>query len=41
MTMNPHDISHNILARDKAMYNGHAIAAVAATSPISPKKRWT
>ena len=25
--------SHNILARDKVMYNGHAIAAVAATSP--------
>jgi xanthine dehydrogenase molybdenum-binding subunit len=33
MMMNPHDISHNILARDKVMYNGHAIAAVAATSP--------
>ncbi len=33
MMMNPHDISHNILARDKVLYNGHAIAAVAATSP--------
>jgi xanthine dehydrogenase molybdenum-binding subunit len=33
MMMNPHDISHNILARDEVMYNGHAIAAVAATSP--------
>src|SRR5579883_545903 len=33
MMMNPHDISHNILARDKVMYNGHAVAAVAATSP--------
>ncbi len=33
MMMNPRDISHNILARDKVMYNGHAIAAVAATSP--------
>ncbi len=33
MMMNPHDIAHNILARDKVMYNGHAVAAVAATSP--------
>ncbi|HKD66827.1 MAG TPA: xanthine dehydrogenase family protein molybdopterin-binding subunit [Candidatus Binataceae bacterium] len=33
MMMNPHDISHNILARDQVLYNGHAIAAVAATSP--------
>src|SRR5581483_3877694 len=33
MMMNPHDISHNILARDKVMYDGHAVAAVAATSP--------
>ena len=30
---NPHDCSHNVLARDKVLYNGHAIAAVAATSP--------
>ena len=27
-----HDLSCNILARDKALYHGHAIAAVAATS---------
>ncbi len=30
---NPHSCSHNVLARDKVLYNGHAIAAVAATSP--------
>ena len=30
---NPHNCSHNVLARDKVLYNGHAIAAVAATSP--------
>jgi len=30
---NPHYCSHNVLARDKVLYNGHAIAAVAATSP--------
>src|SRR6266446_3922389 len=31
--MNPHYLSYNILAREKALYDGHAIAAVAATSP--------
>ncbi len=31
--MNPHFLSMNILARDKVLYDGHAIAAVAATSP--------
>jgi xanthine dehydrogenase molybdenum-binding subunit len=30
---NPHDCSLNVLARDRVLYNGHAIAAVAATSP--------
>src|SRR5271170_179742 len=30
---NPHDCSCNVLARDRVLYNGHAIAAVAATSP--------
>ncbi len=30
---NPHNCSHNVLARDKVLYHGHAIAAVAATSP--------
>ncbi len=33
MAINPHYLSMNILARGKAMYDGHAIAAVAATSP--------
>jgi CO/xanthine dehydrogenase Mo-binding subunit len=27
------DLSHNILARDKVLYDGHALAAVAATTP--------
>lgn len=30
---NPHNCSHNVLARDTVLYNGHAIAAVAAVSP--------
>jgi len=33
MTVNPHYLSMNILAHDKVLYDGHAIAAVAATSP--------
>ena len=33
MTINPMYLSMNILARDKVLYDGHAIAAVAATSP--------
>jgi xanthine dehydrogenase molybdenum-binding subunit len=33
MAVNPHHLSLNILARDKVLYDGHAIAAVAATSP--------
>ena len=32
-TINPRYLSMNILARDKVLYHGHAIAAVAATSP--------
>jgi CO/xanthine dehydrogenase Mo-binding subunit len=31
-TINPRYLSMNILARDKALYHGHAIAAVAATN---------
>src|SRR5271169_6012174 len=31
--MNPRYLSLNVLARDKVLYDGHAIAAVAATSP--------
>src|SRR5882762_8589120 len=33
MTINPMYLSMNILAHDKVLYDGHAIAAVAATSP--------
>jgi len=33
MVINPRYLSMNILARDKALYDGHAIAVVAATSP--------
>jgi CO/xanthine dehydrogenase Mo-binding subunit len=31
--MNFRDLSRNIMARDKALYEGHAVAAVAALSP--------
>jgi len=33
MVINPMYLSMNILAHDKVLYDGHAIAAVAATSP--------
>jgi xanthine dehydrogenase molybdenum-binding subunit len=33
MAINPHHLSMNILARNKVLYDGHAVAAVAATSP--------
>ncbi len=33
VAMNPHYLSLNILARGKVLYDGHAVAAVAATSP--------
>jgi CO/xanthine dehydrogenase Mo-binding subunit len=32
--MNFHDLSRNVMARDKVLYEGHAVAAVAAISPI-------
>ena len=32
--MNFRDLSRNVMARDKALYEGHAVAAVAAISPI-------
>ena len=32
--MNFRDLSHNVMARGKALYEGHAVAAVAASSPI-------
>jgi len=30
---NPMHCGHNVMARDKVLYSGHAVAAVAATSP--------
>ncbi|MFZ0888906.1 MAG: xanthine dehydrogenase family protein molybdopterin-binding subunit [Candidatus Binataceae bacterium] len=33
LAMNPYYLAQNILARDKVLYDGHAIAALAATSP--------
>ncbi|HEV8717959.1 MAG TPA: xanthine dehydrogenase family protein molybdopterin-binding subunit [Candidatus Binatia bacterium] len=33
LVVNPRYLSMNILARDKALYDGHAVAVVAATSP--------
>ena len=39
MTINPMYLSMNVLAHEKVLYDGHAIAAVAATSPHSPRKR--
>ena len=38
MMVNYHDISMNIMARDKVLYEGHAVAAVAATSNAIAKK---
>jgi xanthine dehydrogenase molybdenum-binding subunit len=32
ISLNPHYLAHNVMARDKVLYNGHAVAAVAATS---------
>ncbi len=31
--MNFHDLSRNVMARGKVLYEGHAVAAVAALSP--------
>ncbi len=33
-----YDMAHNFMARDKALYDGHAVAAVAATSPAIAEK---
>src|SRR5271168_2298354 len=32
--MNFRDLSRNVMARDKVLYDGHAVAAVAAVSPL-------
>src|SRR5258706_13111611 len=38
MMMNYKDVVRNVMAREKALYQGHAVAAVAATSTaISPR----
>jgi CO/xanthine dehydrogenase Mo-binding subunit len=34
MQINYRDVSHNIMARGKALYDGHAVAAVAATNAL-------
>ena len=31
--LNPRHLSLNVMAKDKVLYDGHAVAAVAATSP--------
>src|SRR5579875_523552 len=33
LSVNTHEVSLNVMARDKVLYDGHAVAAVAATSP--------
>ena len=37
--VNMRHLSANVLAHDKVLYNGHAVAAVAADPSTSPKKR--
>ena len=36
MMVNYRDMARNVMARDKVLYDGHAVAAVAATSAASP-----
>ena len=38
MLVNYRDIARNVMARDKALYDGHAVAAVAATSTAIAKQ---
>src|SRR5436190_7598285 len=38
MLMNYKDVVRNVMAREKALYEGHAVAAVAATSALIAKK---
>ncbi|GIT39876.1 MAG: hypothetical protein Ct9H300mP8_10720 [Gammaproteobacteria bacterium] len=35
------DLGRNVIARDKVLYHGHAVAAVAATSPLLAEQAWT
>jgi len=47
MMMNYKDVVRNVMAREKALYEGHAVAAVAATSarstswPVASPPAWT
>ncbi|MEM7775567.1 MAG: xanthine dehydrogenase family protein molybdopterin-binding subunit [Pseudomonadota bacterium] len=38
MLVNYRDVVRNVMAREKVLYEGHAVAAVAATSPIIAKR---
>jgi CO/xanthine dehydrogenase Mo-binding subunit len=38
MMMNYKDVTRNVMAREKALYEGHAVAAVAATSAVVAKR---
>ena len=38
MMVNYRDIVRNVMAREKVLYDGHAVAAVAATSPSIARK---
>src|SRR5205814_2263909 len=38
MMMNYKDVVRNVLAREKVLYEGHAVAAVAATSPAIARR---
>ena len=39
MLVNYRDMVRNVMAREKVLYEGHAVAAVAATSARSPRRR--
>ena len=39
MLINYRDVVRNVMAREKALYEGHPVAAVAATSAASPGRR--
>src|SRR4030088_3842454 len=38
MMINYKDVVRNVMAREKALYEGHAVAAVAATSAAAPQQ---
>jgi len=33
-------VTRNVMAREKALYEGHAVAAIAATSPAIAEEQW-